>query len=80
MKTTHQLTQHHEKLYHILSIISTAEHAIQFQKDLQANKNYSFYTREEIKAFVEKSNREIELHELAVQRLKNYYFKLCHTL
>jgi hypothetical protein len=44
-------------------------------KDVAANKNWSFYTREEIKEFISTNNKKIERTELALLRLKKYYLQ-----
>lgn len=75
MKTTHQLIQHLNKLHAILELICKAEERIQFMKDVAANKNWSFYTREEIKEFISTNNKKIERTELALLRLKKYYLQ-----
>ena len=75
MKTTTQLTQHHNKLHAILELICKAEERIQFLKDVESNKNWTFYSHEEIKEFISTNNKKIERTELALLRLKKYYLQ-----
>ena len=75
MKTTTQLTKHLNKLHAILELICKAEEKIQFLKDVESNKNWTFYSREEIKDFISTNNKKIKLTELALIRLKNYYLQ-----
>ena len=75
MKTTTQLTQHLNKLHAILELICRAEERIQFLKDVESNKNWTFYSREEIKEFISNNNKKIERTGLALLRLKKYYLQ-----
>ena len=72
METT-KILAHSTKLTHIAGLILSEAHQIEQLKKLREEKNYLYYTQEEIEIESRKFAHVLEIKEMALENLKTKY-------
>jgi len=70
---TVDLIKHFDRMNVIAEMIISEAHRVEQLENLKKEKNWLFYTHDEIVAERFKFEHKITIHTMALERLKNYY-------
>ena len=73
--TTVELIAHFDKMNVIAEMIISEAHRVEQLENLKREKNWLFYSHDEIVSERYKFEHKITIHTMALERLKNYYIK-----
>jgi hypothetical protein len=72
---TVDLIKHFDKMTSIAEMIISEAHRVEQLENLKKEKNWLFYSHDEIVSERYKYEHKIAIHKMALERLKNYYIK-----
>lgn len=68
-----KIIKHHDKLTAIVVMIYDEKHRLEQLENLKKEKNWLFYSHDEIVSERYRFEHKITIHTMALERLKNYY-------
>jgi hypothetical protein len=72
---TVDLIKHFDKMTSIAEMIISEAHRVEQLENLKKEKNWLFYSHDEIVSERYRYDHKITIHKMALERLKNYYIK-----
>jgi len=72
---TVDVIKHFDKMTAISEMIISEAHRVEQLENLKKEKNWLFYSHDEIVSERFRYNHKITIHKMALERLKNYYIK-----
>ena len=72
---TVDLIKHFDKMTSIAQMIISEAHRVEQLENLKKEKNWLFYSHDEIVSERYRYDHKIIIHKMALERLKNYYIK-----
>jgi hypothetical protein len=72
---TVDLIKHFDKMTSIAEMIISEAHRVEQLENLKKEKNWLFYSHDEIVSERYRYDHKIAIHKMALERLKNYYIK-----